>query len=104
MSEFVLGTLSGISTFLIAVLLFVSNLFWSVASALLSQRRGRSSLNWFFLTCVYGMYALILLACSRTLGHGESDTMSKVLWIVFAVSVVITVTVGVALLSIATGI
>ncbi len=64
----------------VIILVIVSNLFWGIASALLTNRRGRNAWNWFFLSCIYGWYSLILLACSKTLNKGESDTLSKVLW------------------------
>lgn len=70
------------------------NLLWAILSAVLATRRGRNAWNWFFLSCFYGILGFLLLVCSRTINQGEykeSDTMSKVLWIIFFIPIVIVI-------------
>lgn len=84
--------LGGISLTLVWLLFAVFNLLWAILSAVLATRRGRNAWNWFFLTCFYGIFGLLFLACSRTINQGEyrdSDTLSKVLWTVFLIPVII---------------
>lgn len=54
----------------------------SIATAVLASRKGRNSVNWFFLSLFWGIVGLIVLACSKHLERekGESDTLVKVLW------------------------
>lgn len=71
------------------------NILWAIFSAILAKRRGRNAWNWFFLTCFYGIFGLLFLACSRTINQGEyreSDTLSKVLWLVFLIPTTVIVT------------
>ena len=71
------------------------NISWAIFSAILAKRRGRNSWNWFFLTCFYGIFGLLFLACSKTINQGEyreSDTLAKVLWWVFLIPTTIIVT------------
>ena len=68
------------------------NLLWAILSAVLATRRGRNAWNWFFLTCIYGVFGLLFLACSKTLNEKERDTLAKVLWWLFAIPVVILTT------------
>lgn len=68
------------------------NLLWAIFSAVLATRRGRNAWNWFFLTCIYGVFGLLFLACSKTLNEKERDTLAKVLWWLFAIPVVILTT------------
>lgn len=75
--------LGGISLTLIYLLFAVFNLLWAILSAVLATRRGRNPWNWFFLTCFYGIFGLLFLACSKTINQGEyreSDTLAKALW------------------------
>ncbi len=74
------------------------NILWAVFSAILAKRRGRNAWNWFFLTCFWGIFGLLFLACSRTINQGEykeSDTLSKVLWAVFLIPTTIIVTLSI---------
>lgn len=74
------------------------NILWAVFSAILAKRRGRNAWNWFFLTCFWGIFGLLFLACSRTINQGEykeSDTLSKVLWTVFLIPTTIIVTLSI---------
>ncbi len=54
----------------------------SIATAVLASRKGRNSVNWFFLSIFWGIVGLIVLACSKQLDKekGERDTLVKVLW------------------------
>lgn len=84
--------IGGISLTLVWLLFAVFNLLWAILSAVLATRRGRNAWNWFFLTCFYGIFGLLFLACSRTINQGEykeSDTLSKVLWIMFFIPVIL---------------
>ena len=84
--------LGGLSLTLVWLLFAVFNLLWAILSAVLATRRGRNAWNWFFLTCFYGIFGLLFLACSRTINQGEykeSDTLSKVLWIMFFIPAVL---------------
>lgn len=70
------------------------NLLWAILSAVLATRRGRNAWNWFFLSCFYGILGFLLLVCSRTINQGEykeSDTMSKVLWTIFFIPIIIVI-------------
>lgn len=90
--------LGGISLTLIWLLFAVFNLLWAILSAVLATRRGRNAWNWFFLTCFYGIFGLLFLACSRTINQGEyreSDTLSKVLWLVFLIPTTVIVTLSI---------
>lgn len=74
------------------------NILWAVFSAILAKRHGRNAWNWFFLTCFWGIFGLLFLACSRTINQGEykeSDTLSKVLWTVFLIPTTIIVTLSI---------
>ena len=69
-------------------------LLWAILSAVLATRRGRNAWNWFFLSCFYGILGFLLLVCSRTINQGEykeSDTMSKVLWTIFFIPIIIVI-------------
>lgn len=84
--------LGGLSLTLVWLLFALFNLLWAILSAVLATRRGRNAWNWFFLTCFYGIFGLLFLACSRTINQGEckeSDTLSKVLWIMFFIPVIL---------------
>ena len=90
--------LGGISLTFIWLLFAVFNLLWAILSAVLATRRGRNAWNWFFLTCFYGIFGLLFLACSRTINQGEyreSDTLSKVLWLVFLIPTTVIVTLSI---------
>lgn len=54
----------------------------SIATSVLASRKGRNSVNWFFLSIFWGIVGLIILACSKHLERekGERDTLVKVLW------------------------
>lgn len=70
------------------------NLLWAILSAVLATRRGRNAWNWFFLSCFYGILGFLLLVCSRIINQGEykeSDTMSKVLWNIFFIPIIIVI-------------
>lgn len=87
--------LGGISLTLVWLLFAVFNLLWAILSAVLATRRGRNAWNWFFLTCFYGIFGLLFLACSKTINQGEyreSDTLAKVLWGIFLIPATIVVT------------
>ena len=84
--------IGGISLTLVWLLFAVFNLLWAILSAVLATRRGRNAWNWFFLSCFYGILGFLLLVCSRTINQGEykeSDTMSKVLWTIFFIPIII---------------
>lgn len=53
----------------------------SIATSALASRKGRNSVNWFFLSIFWGIVGLIILACSKHLERekGERDTLVKVL-------------------------
>ena len=90
--------LGGLSLTLVWLLFAVFNLLWAILSAVLATRRGRNAWNWFFLSCFYGIFGLLFLACSRTINQGEykeSDTLSKVLWTVFLIPTTIIVTLSI---------
>lgn len=89
--EMILAALLGINVTLAIILFVVFNMFWGIASAVFSEKRGRNAWNWFFLSCIYGWYGLVLLACSKTISKEESDTLAKALWTVAIVPVVIIV-------------
>ena len=63
----------------------------SIATAVLASRKGRNSVNWFFLSLFWGIVGLIVLACSRHLERekGESDTLVKVLWIIVLIPLIL---------------
>lgn len=89
--EMILAALLGINVTLAIILFIALNLFWGIASAVFSEKRGRNAWNWFFLSCIYGWYGLVLLACSKTIRKEESDTLAKMLWAVAVVPVVVIV-------------
>lgn len=62
----------------------------SIATAVLAPQKGRNSINWFFLSLFWGVVGLVILACSKHLERekGESDTLSKVLWIIVLIPLV----------------
>lgn len=63
----------------------------SIATAVLASRKGRNSVNWFFLSLFWGIVGLIVLACSKHLERekGESDTLVKVLWTIVLIPLVL---------------
>lgn len=63
----------------------------SIATAVLASRKGRNSVNWFFLSIFWGIIGLIVLACSKQLERekGESDTLVKVLWSIVLIPLVL---------------
>lgn len=63
----------------------------SIATAVLASRKGRNSVNWFFLSIFWGIVGLIVLACSKQLDKekGESDTLVKVLWTIVLIPLVL---------------
>ncbi len=86
--------IGGISLTLVWLLFAVFNLLWAILSAVLATRRGRNAWNWFFLSCFYGILGFLLLVCSRTINqweYKESDTMSKVLWTIFFIPIIIVI-------------
>lgn len=86
--------IGGISLTLVWLLFAVFNLLWAILYAVLATRRGRNAWNWFFLSCFYGILGFLLLVCSRTINQGEykeSDTMSKVLWTIFFIPIIIVI-------------
>ena len=87
-----------VSVYLIWAAFAAFNILWAIFSAILAKRRGRNSWNWFFLTCFYGIFGLLFLACSKTINKGEykeSDTLSKVLWAVFLIPTTIVITLSI---------
>ena len=84
-----------VSVYLIWAVFAAFNILWAILSAVLATRRGRNPWNWFFLTCFYGIFGLLFLACSKIINQGEyheSDTLSKVLWWVFIIPTMIIIT------------
>lgn len=84
--------LGGMGVVLIWILFSLFNLLWGILSAVLAKRRGRNAWNWFFLSFFYGIVGFLILACSRTINQGgckDSDTLSKVLWTVFLIVMII---------------
>ena len=63
----------------------------SIATAVLASRKGRNTVNWFFLSLFWGIVGLIVLACSKHLERekGESDTLVKVLWTIVLIPLVL---------------
>jgi hypothetical protein len=63
----------------------------SIATAVLASRKGRNSVNWFFLSLFWGIVGLIVLACSKHVERekGESDTLVKVLWSIMLIPFVL---------------
>ena len=63
----------------------------SIATAVLASRKGRNSINWFFLSLFWGIVGLIVLACSKQLERekGECDTLVKVLWTIVLIPLVL---------------
>lgn len=63
----------------------------SIATTVLASRKGRNSVNWFFLSLFWGIVGLIVLACSKHLERekGESDTLVKVLWSIVLIPLVL---------------
>ena len=63
----------------------------SIATAVLASRKGRNSVNWFFLSLFWGIVGLIVLACSKQLERekGESDTLVKILWSIVLIPLVL---------------
>lgn len=63
----------------------------SIATAVLASRKGRNSVNWFFLSLFWGIVGLIVLACSKHLEREkeESDTLVKVLWTIVLIPLVL---------------
>lgn len=63
----------------------------SIATAVLAFRKGRNSVNWFFLSIFWGIVGLIVLACSKHLERekGESDTLVKVLWSIVLIPLIL---------------
>ncbi|MFS3007791.1 hypothetical protein AAH021_10970 [Bacteroides thetaiotaomicron] len=63
----------------------------SIATAVLASRKGRNSVNWFFLSLFWGIVGLIVLACSKHLEREkrESDTLVKVLWSIVLIPLVL---------------
>lgn len=63
----------------------------SIATAILASRKGRNSVNWFFLSIFWGIVGLIVLACSKHLERekGESDTLVKVLWTIVLIPLIL---------------
>ena len=97
----VILSLLGVGTagvYLIWAIFAAFNILWAIFSAILAKRRGRNAWNWFFLTCFYGIFGLLFLACSKTINQGEyreSDTLAKVLWWVFLIPTTIIVTLSI---------
>lgn len=87
-------SLGGLSLTLVWLLFAVFNLLWAILSAVLATRRGRNAWNWFFLSCFYGILGFLFLVCSRTINQGEykeSDTLSKVLWTIFFIPIIVVI-------------
>ena len=92
--------LGGLSLTLVWMLFAVFNLLWAILSAVLATRRGRNAWNWFFLSCFWGILGFLFLVCSRTINQGEqreSDTLSKVLWLVFIIPTTIFIAFAIAI-------
>ena len=92
--------LGGLSLALVWILFAVFNLLWAILSAVLATRRGRNAWNWFFLSCFWGILGFLFLVCSRTINQGEqreSDTLSKVLWLVFIIPTAIFIAFSIAI-------
>lgn len=93
-SILVLLGFGSVSLVFLWILYSAFNLLWAILSAVLATRRGRNAWNWFFLSCFYGILGFLLLVCSRTINQGEykeSDTMSKVLWTIFFIPIIIVI-------------
>lgn len=73
------------------LLFFVFGLGAAIASAVLADRKNRSAVNWFFLSAIWGVIGLIILACAKTLDKDkyESDTIAKVLWTIVIIPIVL---------------
>ena len=59
----------------------------AIATAALASRKNRNPVNWFFLSCFWGIIGLIVLACSEKLNkeEHESDTLVTVLWLILLI-------------------
>ena len=59
----------------------------AVAAAALASRKNRNPVNWFFVSCFWGIIGLIVLACSEKLNKEEyeSDTLVTVMWLILLI-------------------
>ena len=50
-------------------------------------RKNRNPVNWFFVSCFWGIIGLIVLACSEKLNKEEyeSDTLVTVMWLILLI-------------------
>ncbi|MDP4276333.1 MAG: hypothetical protein Q8914_01750 [Bacteroidota bacterium] len=60
---------------------------FTIATTILASRKGRNAVNWFLLSLFWSFVGLIILACSKRLEEDESDTLSKVLWVIIFVPI-----------------
>lgn len=72
------------------VFVFICSLFvgpiFGILSAVLAKRRGRNPASWFFLGFFYNMLGIVLLLFSKNIDRSkDTDTLAKVLWIIFIV-------------------
>jgi len=67
------------------------NLIFACAAAILANRKGRSGVNWFFLTLFWGIFGIVFLGCSKEIDKTEyeTDTLSKVLWGIVVTPIII---------------
>ena len=56
-------------------------------AAALASRKNRNPVNWFFVSCFWGIIGLIVLACSEKLNKEEyeSDTLVTVMWLILLI-------------------
>lgn len=59
----------------------------AIAAAALASRKNRNPVNWFFVSCFWGIIGLIVLACSEKLNKEEyeSDTLVTVMWLILLI-------------------
>ena len=74
----------------IFIILFIA-IGISIATTVLASNKGRNAISWFFLSILWGIVGLVILACSKTLDReeGETDTLSTTLWIITLIPLVV---------------
>lgn len=75
-----------------ATFLLLGWLLFPIICAIIASYKGRSSINWFFLSIFWGFIGLFFLILSpRITDENDSDVLSRVLWAIecFALGVIL---------------
>jgi uncharacterized membrane protein len=64
---------------------------FTIATTVLASAKNRNVVNWFLLSLFWGVVGLIILICSKKLEDDESDTLSKVLWFITFIPILLIV-------------